>query len=160
MPPASHLLYMSQKDGGGSNPYSDKSPFVRLLETRGRVRILDAFLNKYQTEMSAKDLNELTGVSESTFSRNKDVLLELDILEKSKNENGKQYYQLNLDSSLVQLLGEFHTRLLEHSDYVSSNTIISEEDYIGKIISTESSTDIEQADDTEESVMTKFETNG
>lgn len=117
-------------------PHSARSPFVRLLATSGRVRTLDAFLRKYQTELSAGDIADVTDVSESTFSRNKDVLLELNIIEQTHSEAGKQYYRLNVDSPLVKLLAEFHTKLIQHTDEINSNTVVTEEDYIGQLMTT------------------------
>lgn len=115
---------------------STRSPFVRLLATPGRVRTLDAFLRKYQTELSAGDVANITDVSESTFSRNKDVLIELGIIERTRSEAGKQYYRLNVDSPLVGLLAEFHTKLIEYTDEINSRTVVTEEDYIGQLMTT------------------------
>lgn len=132
-------------------PYSDESPFVRLLGTPGRVRILDAFLTKYMTEMSASDISNLTGVSKSTFSRNKDVLQELDLIEQSSNKGGEQFYKLNLDSSLATLLGDFHTQLLNHSDHVKSKTEIRYENYVGRLFVTEASIEMGHSSEGESS---------
>lgn len=116
-------------------PYSAHSPFVRLLGTKGRVRVLDVFLRKFGTELSATEIAELTNVSESTFSRNKDVLIELDVIEPTRREAGKQYYELNVDSPIVTLLAEFHTKLIEHTDEIDPDAIVTDEDYIGRLVS-------------------------
>lgn len=127
---------MTAEELGFHQSRSTQSPFVRLLATPGRVRTLDAFLRKYQTELSAGDVANITDVSESTFSRNKDVLIELDIIERTRSEAGKQYYRLNVDSPLVGLLAEFHTKLIEYTDEINSRTVVTEEDYIGQLMTT------------------------
>lgn len=125
---------MSKTEGETNPSYDHYSPFVRLLGTPGRARILDAFLRKYRTELSAGDVASLTHVSESTFSRNKDVLLELDIIIPTREVGSKQYYQLNLESPIVELLGRFHTQLLDYADYIAERTTISDEEYIGRLM--------------------------
>ena len=130
---------MSEPNPQEAPPYGDKSPFVRLLSTPGRVRVLDAFLRKYRSEMSANDIHTLTGLSESAFSRNKDVLLNLDIISQTRKEGGTHYYRLNTDEEIVKLLGNFHTELLSHADRITEKTAISEEEYIGKLTSVKTS---------------------
>jgi DNA-binding transcriptional ArsR family regulator len=124
---------MSRK-AGANHRYGEDSPFVRLLGTPGRVRILDVFLRRYETELSANDISHL--VSESTFSRNKDILLELDIIKQTRREGGKQYYALNRDSELVDAIGRFHTQLFDHLDAITERTEIFKEDYVGQLLTT------------------------
>lgn len=128
---------MSEKAGHKNTPFSGGSPFVRLLGTRGRVRILDAFLSKSRAELSAKDVKELTGISESTFSRNKGVLLELDILIPTGSRDGEQHYRLNTDAELVQLLGEFHSRLWQFGDEMNDKLETETRKYIGEMLTTQ-----------------------
>lgn len=120
--------------GTEEHTYGEYSPFVRLLETPGRVRILDVFLRRFESELSASDIAHL--VSESTFSRNKDVLLELGVINQTREVAGKKYYQLNRDSELVKLLGQFHTQLIVHSSDIVDGTDTLQEEYIGSVLAT------------------------
>lgn len=129
---------MTEIETTESQRYGEDSPFVRLLETPGRVRILDVFLRRFNSELSASDISDL--VSESTFSRNKDVLIELDIIEHVRSEGGKNYYRLNLDSELVELLGQFHTQLIAHTDAIEDGTQSLKSDYLGSVLMTKVAT--------------------
>jgi hypothetical protein len=130
-------LRTSNTPESGDTAFSEGSPFVRLLGTTGRVRIVDAFLNKSHAELSARDVRELTGISESTFSRNKDVLLELDVIVPVESRTGKQFYRLNTDAELVKLLGEFHSRLWQFGDEVNDQLETEAREYIGEILTTQ-----------------------
>jgi len=125
---------MSGMDSSTNLPYSDRSPFVRLLETPGRVRILDVFLRKHYTELSASDVANLGNIDKSTFTRNKDVLLELEIIVPSDKEGQQQYYRLNTDSEIVNVLGRAHSELTKFATEVNDKTTIDKADYIGRLI--------------------------
>jgi len=117
--------------------YTEQSPFVRLLETPGRVKILDIFLRKPQTELSAEDISKLADISRSTFSRNKKVLIKLDLISKVRSESGTEYYSLNQNNEINKILEKAQTELFRHKKYVSKRTEIKEKDHIGKIAITE-----------------------
>jgi len=114
---------MQREDGGsGERSYSEKSPFVRLLETRGRVRILDVFLRKHYTELGATDVADLADVSPSTFHRNISELKDLDIVRETDSVSGVTQYKLNEDSPIAQTLGKARAELLEYSKTVMRET--------------------------------------
>lgn len=109
-------------DGGKYEPempwaFSDSSPFVHLLEKRGRVKILDTLIRRHASKLTAEQIAEQGDISESTFSRHKDFLLDLDIM--VAHEDGTTTrYQINKGNEVVQLLAEFHTELLNHTDEI------------------------------------------
>lgn len=117
--------------------YSDDSAFVRLLETKGRVRVLDVFLRKPRTELTAEQVANLAGINPSTFSRNKGVLEELDILSKSLDDDGNIQYRLNIDNDIVQILGRAHTELMKFSPELAERTEVNRERYIGELFTSE-----------------------
>lgn len=96
--------------GPDPSAYTDNSAFVRLLETEGRVRILDVLLRRPHATLTAGEISELAGFDTSTFSRNKGELESLDIVEKDF-DGGQAVYSLNVDNEIVQVLGEAHTEL-------------------------------------------------
>ncbi|MEY7851458.1 winged helix-turn-helix domain-containing protein [Natrarchaeobius sp. A-rgal3] len=87
--------------------YTDNSAFVRLLETEGRVRVLDVLLRRPGVELTAADISKLAGIDESTFSRNKDVLESFDIVE-TEYRDGHAVYTLNTESEIVEVLAGSH----------------------------------------------------
>jgi len=114
---------MGQEDEGPiERSYSEKSPFVRLLGTRGRVRILDVFLRKHYKELGATEVADLAGVSPSTFHRNINELKDLDIVRETKSVSGVAQYKLNEESPIAQTLGKARSELLEYSKTVMGET--------------------------------------
>lgn len=101
--------------------YADDSAFVRLLSTKGRVRILDVLLRQHSSELTAAEIVEAANIDEATFSRNKDVLMELDMV--TSNENHSPItYTINIDNPIVQVLGRAHTELMRFNPSVVDNT--------------------------------------
>lgn len=102
--------------------YAENSPFVRLLGKPGRVKILDVLLRKHYTDLTASQITDLAGVSPSTFSRNKEELLGLDIIHEAGDVGGTTVYTLNTDSELAQILRDAQTELFEHTSEVKVAT--------------------------------------
>lgn len=112
--------YRALSDGGEDMTemawvFSETSPFVQLLGKPGRVKILDTLIRHYASKLTVRQITQQAGISESTFSRNKDFLLDLEIILSDKDE-GPTRYQINKESDVVRLLVEFHSELIEHAD--------------------------------------------
>lgn len=109
-------------DGGSKNGekirvFSEVSPFVQMLENPGRVKIIDTLIRRPESMLTAEQISNQGNLSESTFSRNKDFLLELGVMS-SFDENGKTLYRINKEHDVVKLLAEFHTELLNHAEEI------------------------------------------
>ena len=96
--------------------YSDLSPFVELLRTEGRVKILDAFIRKPTTELSSGEVATLADIDPSTFNRNKDTLIELGLIEEIDREGERTKYAINRDKEIVEALASFHLELNRQAD--------------------------------------------
>lgn len=94
--------------------YADASPLVRLLNTEGRVRLLDVFLGKSYQALTTKEVAKLAGVNESTFYRNVGPLLEMDLIRKG-SDGGEVVYTLNQENELATKLREAQIEALEYS---------------------------------------------
>lgn len=103
-------------DGIQSN-YTERSPFVELLGTEGRVRIIDVFLRKHSSTLSKSEVSELAGVHASTVGRNIGTLIRMGMLEPVDARDGEKY-QLNIENDLVKTLGEFHTELITYTEEI------------------------------------------
>lgn len=114
--------------------YTDLSPFVRLLGTKGRVQILDALIHKPDRELTASEIAHLTGTSPSTISRNVDDLVLLEMVTKHESKNGAARYQINTENEIVKTLVKFHLDLSEHAEEILSNTKPSDRDVGVEII--------------------------
>lgn len=97
--------------------FSKSSVFVRLLETPGRVKILDTLIRRPESKLTAGEIAKQGSLSESSFSRNKDFLLELGIMS-TIEQGSKTRYQINKENDFVQLLVAFHNELLYHADEI------------------------------------------
>lgn len=89
---------------------ADESPFVRLLETRGRVKILDIFMVHGYTELTQSELAEMADIDQGTVCRNVRVLEDLDVVNEV-SETQPYEYRLNLDSPVVSALREAQIKL-------------------------------------------------
>lgn len=117
--------------------YLGDSPFVRLLATRGRVKILDLFLRRPASEFTSDQIAAAADIDKSTFSRNKRALEALDII-KSRKEGRRSVYELNTDNPVVDILVEAHTELLDYAPDIIERTTIQEEEYIGRMMTVDS----------------------
>lgn len=97
--------------------YSDSSPFVRLLSTPGRVKILDVLLRRHTSHLTAGEIADQAGIDEGTFSRNKEIFIDLNIVDTTR-EGRQTVYQLNTESEVVQHFGQAHTALLAHAETI------------------------------------------
>jgi len=108
-------------DRSQTKGYTDDSPFVRLLATPSRVKILDVLLRRHASELTASEISEQAGIDEGTFSRNKDLFEELGIVE-SHEEGRTTYYRLKADSPVAKAFGTAHSELLVQAEELLSKT--------------------------------------
>lgn len=112
--------------------YTENSPFVRLLSTPGRVKILDILLRRHSSQLTASEIAKQAGIDPGTFSRNKDLFIELDIVE-TREEGRQTIYQLNTDSDVVKHFGRAHTELLAHAEAVLRESDPIDRDHIKQV---------------------------
>lgn len=96
---------------------TDESPFVELLGTESRVRILDVLLRKPHMTLTRAEIAELAGVDPTTFDRNKPILERLGCLSTTK-DRGQTEYSLNIEHPVVKRLGSARAELLEYMEEV------------------------------------------
>lgn len=116
---------MVNKSGGQSsnNTYSDASPFVRLLQTPSRVKIIDVFLGKHYEELKSHEIADLAGIDRSSVTRNISILEEAGIIEQCGKEGNAPQYRLNTDSEVSKSLGKTQDSLLRHSEEISQQAV-------------------------------------
>ena len=91
----------------------NQSAFVELLGSPGRVKMLEAFLDNHETTLTAKDVADYADISESTFSRNADLFLDLDLIEQTDQVGKTRFFSLNKESPLAEDLARAQYHLLE-----------------------------------------------
>jgi Fe2+ or Zn2+ uptake regulation protein len=105
----------STEDLDANGTYAEGSTFVQLLETPGRVRILDVFLRKHYTELTAAKAADLAGIDPSTFHRNVGIFEDVGVVEKADEVAGAQRYRLNEDSPVAKAFGKAQHELIDHA---------------------------------------------
>jgi len=110
------------EDHGSEIGYTDASAFVRLLETEGRVRMLDVLLGKHYTTLTVSGIAELAEVHETTVYRNIQKLEDADLVRSVGTPDGPAQYQLNKSNEAARLLQKFHGELLTRSSDLETTT--------------------------------------
>lgn len=100
--------------------YSGSSPFVRLLRTESRVRMLDVLLGKHYEELRASEIAELANIDPTTVNRNIDALVAGGLVDKYEAEDGA-VYRINHENEAAEAFATARTRLFDHSKTLSSH---------------------------------------
>ncbi|MEZ3145292.1 helix-turn-helix domain-containing protein [Halobaculum sp. MBLA0143] len=87
-----------------------------LLDSPGRVRLLDVFLGRGSLPVSRGDLADLAGVHRSTVSRRLDEFHEYGLVEPVPETSDPELFRVDADHSAVGPLREAHARLFDHVD--------------------------------------------
>ncbi|AXR79652.1 hypothetical protein [Natrarchaeobaculum sulfurireducens] len=91
----------------------------RLLGKKGLVQLMDVFLSNETIPVTASDLEDFSGLSQSTVSRGVRELRDYGIIERS--EEGSPYlYRLNMDHPAAEGLLEAHHHLHEHVEEIQA----------------------------------------
>lgn len=109
-----------------SDEVAENSAFVRLLETKARVKMLDVLLRHSYVSLSQSEIAERAGVNQSTVSRNVGVFDDLGVIEVS--DGHPTTYRVDRESSLVQSLQTAQTTLLEYTGRLHENDVEQLED--------------------------------
>ena len=102
-----------------SDAYADDAPLAHLFGSPARTRILSAFVAERGRDLSTSDIARLAGVARSTVYNHIDDLLELGVIEHTRDVQAghSPMYQLNEDSEIAEYLykleGVTLKRLLE-----------------------------------------------
>lgn len=98
-------------DSVNSRTDDGDSPLIQLFRSSGRTRIVEAFLGKRGTELTAAEVAKLAGVDQSTVSRNIDSLIDVGFIERKEMPSGV-FYQADVDNPTVRALLETRRALL------------------------------------------------
>lgn len=105
---------------------TENSAFVRLLETKARVKMLDVLMRDSYVALDQSELAERAGVNQSTVSRNIEVFEDLGVVEAS--EGRPTEYRVDLDDSVVEGLEQAQTGLLKHTRRLHDGDVKKQED--------------------------------
>lgn len=150
-PKHAYMAPDDRKYQGTDDGYTANSPFVRLLGTPSRVKILDVLLRRHSSWLGADEIATLAGIDQGTFSRNKALLVELNLVHVDES-GSKTTYKTNTDHPVVQYFGKAHTGLLEYAPEVIGGTSPTSQAAIRELISLidRHAEDVESEDDTDD----------
>lgn len=94
---------------------AEASPFVRLFETEGRARVMDALLSQRDVALSQQEIADIADVDKSTVYRNMDVLVDIGAVIQTDPRHGPKLYQANMEMPAMQALRAAREELLTHA---------------------------------------------
>lgn len=105
---------------------TEGSPFVRLLETKARVKMLDVLLRHSYASLSEEEIAERAGLNQSSVNRNIEVFEDLGVVQSESNWPVR--YQVDTSSSVVEGLEQAQLNLLEHSERLTADDVKQRDD--------------------------------
>ncbi|GAA0663745.1 hypothetical protein GCM10009020_05600 [Natronoarchaeum mannanilyticum] len=84
--------------------------------------MLDAFLRESHHDLRSRELEKLTGIDQSTVSRNMETLLDYGLVQKTRTGQKGQRYQINLDNQAVQALAQAQDALFNSAHRTSDDS--------------------------------------
>jgi hypothetical protein len=85
------------------------------------VKILDTLLRRPSSTLTAEEIAEQAGIDVSSFSRNKDIFIQLQIV-KEVGINGQTAYELDTNNEAVKHLGRAHGALLREAQRIYADS--------------------------------------
>lgn len=110
----------------GLGEITEQSAFVRLLETKARVKMLDVLMRHSYAALSQSQIADRANLDQTTVSRNIDVFEDLGVVE--VEDGWPTEYQIDRDSAVVRGLEQAQTALLEHSERLVEDDVRQLED--------------------------------
>jgi len=99
--------------------YSEASPFVRLFQTEGQVRIVDVFLRKQYKALTTREIAEFAGIDRSTVSRNLSVLQDIGLIIDADKVGNAPRYQTNTEHPVIKSLEEAQYELFKYGGEIA-----------------------------------------
>lgn len=118
---------LAERDGDEFS-YADESPFTKLFETKSRVKILDTLVRYSYEPLTQQELEDLADLHQSSVSRNKNVLLDIGIVEEVGSNPAK--YQLDPDDPRTDLLKEFHRQMASDAGRLQRDDVENQQDEV------------------------------
>ena len=97
--------------------FADGTPLVELVGKPGRAKLISVFVDERENDLNVSELARQAGVARSTVYDHLDDLVELGIVEETRETGPSTRYQLDTDDEIAELLyqldGLVLKRLLE-----------------------------------------------
>jgi predicted transcriptional regulator len=95
--------------------FADNAPLMQLFGSPGKTRLLSVFVDETDYDLSITEIADQAGVARSTVYDNLDELMDLGVVEVSRETGNGKRYQLNTDSPIAERLVELEGLVLKQS---------------------------------------------
>ena len=100
--------------------FAEGTPLVELFGKPGRTKLISVFVDERENDLSISELARQAGVARSTVYDHLNDLIELGIVQETRETGPSTRYQLDSDDEIAELLyrldGLVLKRLLEMND--------------------------------------------
>lgn len=94
-------------------PYAEGTPLPLIFGDTPKTKIIAALLSEASRDINISDIARLAGVSRSAVYEHLDDLIDLNIVEETREMGGSTLYQINTESALVEQIAELEASFLE-----------------------------------------------
>ncbi|WP_058997722.1 winged helix-turn-helix domain-containing protein [Haloarcula sp. CBA1127] len=105
-----------------SEAFADGTPLVELFGKPARAKLLSVFVDERENDLSISEVSRQAGIARSTTYDHLEFLIDLGIVEETRETGPSTRYQLNGDSPIAERLYELDglvlRQLLELDDNV------------------------------------------
>lgn len=105
-------MAVNSKNEADEEAYSENTVLTDLLGDNPKVKILATLLSETDQDINVTQIAELAGVSRSTVYDHLDDLLELNVVEHTRDVGGSPMYRLNRESDVAEDLATLEWDLL------------------------------------------------
>lgn len=96
-----------------SEVYAEGTALTELFGDGPKVKILAAFLAEPDFDHNVTDIARLSGVTRKTVYKHLDDLLELGVVEKTRETGGSPRYKLDKENEAAKLVGQLEWELID-----------------------------------------------
>lgn len=97
---------------GGDGAFAEHTALVELFGNHPKVKILVSLLSKGH-DINVSQIAVLAGTSRSTVYNHLDDLIELNVVEHTRNVGGSPMYQINRDSQVAKKIAQLEWELID-----------------------------------------------
>lgn len=93
--------------------FADDTPLVELLGDSARVRLLSVFVDEREYDLNVSEVARQAGIARQTVYDHIDDLVELGVVENTRDTGNSKRYQFDPDSDVAELLRKLEGTTLQ-----------------------------------------------
>ncbi len=104
---------MSTETKEKTETYAEDSALTKLFGNNPKVKIIAALLSENDRDVTVTDISELAGLHRTTMYDHLDDLVDLGVIEKTREVRGSPMYRINRDSTVAEDVAQLEWDLLD-----------------------------------------------